>query len=162
MMKKLSALVLVLFAVISCTNSSVYFEKSVPVEKHNWQRFHNIDFKVPVDKGDMLDFSLIFKYNDDFKDVWLPVNITFTTPGGEIRTMNYRFNLIDRKTQKKLGTHSEHTTTVVIPIRKEMPFIARGNCVVSIEKRIPRMDTFGVESIGLKVMKSKPKPEKPE
>ena len=157
-MKYLSVFILILFTMISCTNSSgVYFEKSVPLEKHNWQRFHNIDFNVPVKKDKQLDFSMIFKYNEDFKDVWLPVNITFTNPGGEIRTRNYRFSLLNRKTRKKLGTTVDHVTTVVIPIRKEMPFIANGTCVVSIEKRIPKMDTYGIESVGLKVVKSQPK-----
>ena len=35
-----------------------------------------------------------------------------------------------------------------------MPFFANGNCVVSIEKRIPKMDTYGIEMIGLKAVKS--------
>ncbi len=157
-MKYLSIFVLALFTLISCTNNKgVYFEKTVPFEKHNWQRFHNIDFNVPVKKDMMLDFSIIFKYNDDFKNVWLPVNVTFVTPDGETRTRNYRFNLLDRRTRKKLGTTVDHTTTVIIPVRKEMPFHAKGNCVVSIEKRIPKMDTYGIEMVGIKAVKSQPK-----
>ncbi len=159
-MKYLSLFALVLFTMISCTNNNgVYFEKSVPLEKHNWQRFHNIDFNVPVHKNQKLDFWMIFKYNEDFKDAWLPVNITFTTPGGEVRTRNYRFSLLNRKTRKKLGTTVDHVTTIVIPIRKEMPFIANGSCVVSIEKRIPKMDTYGIVEVGLKVVKSQPEKE---
>ncbi|RLD90977.1 MAG: hypothetical protein DRJ09_02560 [Bacteroidetes bacterium] len=157
-MKHLSVFILILFTMISCTNhNGVYFEKSVPLEKHNWQRFHNIDFNVPVKKDKLLDFSMVFKYNEDFKDVWLPVNITFTTPGGEIRTRNYRFSLLNRKTRKKLGTTINHITTVVINIRKEMPFSANGDCVVSIEKRIPKMDTYGIVEVGLRVVESQPK-----
>jgi len=154
-MKKLFIIILFLSTVISCTNNrSTVFEKTTSIEKHNWQRFDKLNFDVPINKNDTLNFYLNFQYNKDFKGIYLPVNISFYTPDGETRTRNYRFKLIDRKTNKKLGTTVNHVTTILIPIRKETPFNVNGICKVVIEKRIPKVDTYGIEAVGLKVIKS--------
>ena len=154
-MKKLFVIILLLSTVISCTNSnSTVFDKTTSIKKHNWQRFDKLNFDVPINKKDILNFYLNFQYNEDYKGIYLPVNISFYTPDGETRTRNYRFNLIDRKTNKRLGTTSNHVTKVLIPIRKEMPFNVNGVCKVVIEKRIPKVDTYGIEAVGLKAIKS--------
>ncbi len=156
-MKKLFAFV-VLLSIISCTgNNTGSFEKMVQLKDHNWQRFNKIDFQVPVKQNDSLDFYFVFQYNSDFKNTSIPVNITFYTPGGETRSRNFRFSLIDKKTKKKLGTTENHHTTIMLPIRKEMPFIANGTCKVTIEKKIPSVDNFGIEAVGIKAIKSTPK-----
>ena len=153
-MKKLMVFA-VLLSIISCTsNNSKGFEQMTPLKDHNWQRFNKINFEVPVKKNDSLDFYLVFQYNADFKEKRLPVNITFYTPGGETRSRNFSFWLVDRKTKKKLGTTENHKTTIILPIRKEMPFIANGMCKVTIEKKIPTVDNFGIEAVGLKAIKS--------
>ncbi len=158
-MKKLMAFV-VLLSIISCTgNGSKGYEKIITIKDHNWQRFNKLNFEVPVKKNDSLDFYLVFQYNADFSEKRLPVNITFYTPGGETRSRNFSFWLVDRKTKKKLGTTENHKTSIVLPIRKEMPFIANGVCKVTIEKKIPKVDNFGIEAVGLKAVKSVPKKE---
>jgi hypothetical protein len=157
-MKKLLPVVL-LFLVFSCTNTKTNtdsFQKITPIEKHNWQRFAKIEIEVPVHKNDSLDFYFIFQYNDDFKAMSIPVNISFYTPGGEMRSRNYRFSLVDKKTKKKLGTTENNRTEIILPIRKEMPFIKDGTCKVIIEKKIPSVDNFGIEGVGLKAVRSVP------
>jgi len=153
-MKRLFVFV-VLLSMFSCTgNSSKNFEKLITLENNNWQRFNKLEFEVPVKKNDSLDFYLIFRYNDDFNEKRLPVNITFYTPGGETRSRNFAFWLINKKTKKRKGTMENGHTIIVLPIRKEMPFIANGICKVVIEKKIPTVDNFGIEAVGVKAIKS--------
>jgi gliding motility-associated lipoprotein GldH len=156
--------IVVLFSVISCSggDKSDSFEKIIPLENQNWQRFNNLDFEVPVKRGDMLDFYLLLKYNNKFNNKRLPVNITFYTPGGEIRSRNFSFWIKDKRTGAPLGTTENNVTSLTLNIRKEMPFITDGICKVSFEKKIPRIDTYGIISVGLKAVKSdiKNEPEK--
>ena len=161
-MKKLWV-ILVLFTMVSCGESTKpdSFEKIVTLQNSNWQRFNNIDFEVPVAKGDLLDFYFLLKYNaKDFNERYLPVNVTFYTPGGETRSRDFYFWLKNRKSGKRLGTTENGVTSITIPIRKELPFIANGICKVSFEKKIPRVDTRGIVSVGLRAEKSQPEGKK--
>ena len=160
-MKKLWVIV-VLLSIISCSGNkkSDTFEKIVPLQNNNWQRFTNVDFEVPVTKGELLDFYFLLKYNSKkFNERYLPVNVTFHTPGGETRSRDFYFWLKDHRTKKRLGTTENGVTSITIPIRKEMPFIANGICKVSFEKKIPRVDTYGIISVGLRAVKSEVKKE---
>ncbi len=158
-MKKL-CLIVVLFSLISCSGNekSNSFEKIVSLQNNNWQRFTNIDFEVPVTKGDLLDFYFLLTYNNEkFDEKRLPVNITFYTPGGETRSRNFAFWLKDKYTAKRFGTTENGITKIILPIRKEMPFITNGICKVTFEKKIPRVNTYGIISVGLRAGKSEAK-----
>jgi gliding motility-associated lipoprotein GldH len=118
-----------------------------------WNRLDILEFEVPVNEGDKLDFNLTLRHHTDFPYDKLFVNITFNAPDGEMRSADYAFNLKDDN-GKWLADGMGELWDIDLPIRKEMPFYQSGICKVKIENNYPKFDTPGIIEVGLVVKKS--------
>ncbi len=147
----LSTIAVFVFTLLSC-NTKPFFEQEHIFAGDSWKRFDFVIFEVPVKKGDVLDFSLTINYYKRF-GADLPLNITFYTPEGEMRSRDYDFDL--KKTVNKLDAKTgEAVYQKTFNIRKGMSFGKNGNCKIRIEQKLPLYETEGVKSITLKVVKS--------
>ncbi len=141
------------FIVFLSCNSKPYFEHKYLFKNNVWQRFNFVFFNVPVKKGEILDFSLIVKHLKSFPSSSLPLNITFTTSDGEMRSRDYLFTLKNSHGQwisKKIDSVYQKTFNV----HKMLKFETNGICKVRIEQKIPVLQTKGIKSIILIAKKS--------
>ncbi|MEJ2594530.1 MAG: hypothetical protein P8100_05250, partial [bacterium] len=102
---------------------------------------------------DVLDFYLFLRHHTDFPYEKLFVNITFYSPGGEMRSNDYAFDLKDYRGEW-LAEGMGELWDLELLIRREMPFFEDGICKVRVENKYPKYDTPGIIELGLIVRKS--------
>lgn len=149
----IAGLLTTLIILSSCGRESSVFKEYVKMDNMNWTRFNILEYEVPVNEDDVLDFNLFLRHHTDFPYDKLFVNITFYTPGGDMRSRDYDFDLKDYRGDW-LANGMGELWDLEIPIRKEMPFFKNGICKVRVENKYPKFDTPGIIEIGLIVKKS--------
>jgi gliding motility-associated lipoprotein GldH len=137
----------------SCQEAAVYREYR-KIDNMTWNRFDIIEFEVPVEEGDKLDFYLALRHHTAFPYDKLFVNITFYTPGGEFRSANYDFDLKDEE-GNWLADGMGELWDIELPVRSEMQFSETGICKVRLENQYPKVNTPGILELGLIVKRSK-------
>ena len=137
----------------SCVREYVVFREYVEMHNMTWNRFNTLEFEVPVKENDVFDFKLFLRHHTDFPYDKLFVNITFYSPGGDIRSRDYDFDLKDYRGDW-LANGMGELWDLEILIRKEMPFYENGICKVRVENKYSKFDTPGIIEIGLIVQKS--------
>ena len=153
MNKVLFGLLTSLLILSSCVGESVVFKEYVEMENMTWNRFNILEFEVPVKENDIFDFKLFLRHHTDFPYGKLFVNITFYSPGGDMRSKDYDFDLKDYRGDW-LANGMGELWDLEILIRKEMPFYESGTCKVRVENKYSKLDTPGIIEIGLIVQKS--------
>lgn len=138
---------------ISCSEPDVY-RKYVKMENINWQRFNILEFDVPVENGDQLDFYLALRHHTDFPYDQLFVNITFYSADGEMRSHDYDLDLKDENGDW-LADGMGELWDIDLLVREGMPFYKSGICKVRVENKFSKYDTPGILEVGLKVKRSK-------
>ena len=78
-----------------CMGDSAVFREYVKLDNMTWNRFNILFFDVPVKENEPLDFYLFIRHHTDFPYDKLYVNITFYSPGGDMRSNDYDFDLKD-------------------------------------------------------------------
>jgi gliding motility-associated lipoprotein GldH len=152
-MKKLFFISLAVFITFtSCKETSVYKEYR-KLDNMTWNRFDFIEFEVPVEEGDKLDFDLFLRHHIAFPYDKLFVNITFYLPGGEFRSANYDFELKDKE-GNWLADGMGELWDIELPIRNELKFSETGLCKVRLENQYPKTITPGIIELGLIVKRS--------
>lgn len=153
-MKKLFiVLAAFVLAFTSCREPTVFREYR-KIDNMSWNRFNFIEFEVPVEEGDKLDFDLTLRHHTAFPYDKLFVNITFYLPDGEFRSANYAFDLKD-KDGNWLADGMGELWDIELPIRSEMQFSETGTCKVRLENQYPKVETPGIIELGLIVKRSK-------
>ena len=148
------SLVSIFFIFLSSCHNPTVFREYQKLDNMTWNRFDILEFEVPVNEGDKLDFDLALRHHTDFPYNKLFVNITFNAPDGEMRSADYAFNLKDDN-GKWLADGMGELWDIDLPIRKEMPFYQSGICKVKIENNYPKFDTPGIIEVGLVVKESR-------
>ena len=154
MKKILFALFISVLLFGSCLREPTVFREYVKMENMVWNRFNILEFEVPVEADDVFDFNLFLRHHTDFPYDKLFVNITFYSPGGDMRSRDYEFDLKDYQGDW-LAEGMGELWDLEIPIRKEMTFTEKGICKVRVENKYPKFDTPGIIEVGLIVMESK-------
>lgn len=149
----LAGLLTSLIILTSCYRESVVFREYIEMDNMTWNRFDILEFEIPVKENDVFDFKLFLRHHTDFPYDKLFVNITFYSPGGDMRSRDYDFDLKDYRGDW-LAKGMGELWDVEILIRKEMPFFENGICKVRVENKYPKFDTPGIIEIGLIVQKS--------
>ncbi len=149
----LAGILISLIILTSCLRESVEFREYVEMDNMTWNRFNTLEFEVPVKENDVFDFKLFLRHHTDFPFDKLFVNITFYSPGGDIRSRDYDFDLKDYRGDW-LANGMGELWDLEILIRKEMPFYENGICKVRVENKYSKLDTPGIIEIGIIVQKS--------
>jgi gliding motility-associated lipoprotein GldH len=150
-MKKILSLLLTVI-LFSCQNQSHQSSNKVVFDNQTWQRFSNLEFNIPVQPQDTMDFDLILVYDSkDFKLKSFPINVTLYTPNNEIRSRDYVMRLYNYQTKQYLGEKKGDLVTFKLPLRRGTAFPKAGNLKVVIENKNPKIETKGVVSVELAV-----------
>lgn len=158
MMKQIIVSVFVVMAVIfSSCREAVVFREYKKMDNITWNRFDILEFEVPVEQGDALDFILFLRHHTDFPYDKLYVNITFYAPDGEVRSADYDFDLRD-KDGKWLADGMGELWDIEIAIRSEVLMNESGICRVRLENKYPKFDTPGIIEVGLIVKEAENQP----
>lgn len=152
-MKRLILLIFLPMLTISCDRQLVYKEYRT-FDNVSWNRLNILEFNVPVNAGEELDFFLFLRHHTYFPYDNLFVNITFYSPSGDMRSAEYDFKLKDEK-GKWLADGMGELWDIELPIRQNMLFAVSGVCKVRVENKYSKTETPGIVEIGLIARKSK-------
>ncbi|MBC8320944.1 MAG: hypothetical protein H8E34_09500 [Bacteroidetes bacterium] len=151
-MKQFIIPVIFAFLLTGC-NSSTVFKEYEKFDDISWNRLYYLNFEVPVQKQESLDFYLALRHHTDFLYSFIDVNVTFFTPDGETRSRDYHFRLKNTDFRWR-GDGMGELWDIELPIRKEMIFNKDGICKVRIENKMKRAETPGIIEVGLIVKKA--------
>ena len=127
--------IVLIFALMlfGCTSKPVFVQEHI-FKKNSWQRFDFVIFNVSVQKGEILDFTLIVNHSPKFSLLSLPLNVTFYTPDGEERSRNYNLTIKDKQGYW-ISQKTDSIFQKKIRIAENLHFANNGNCKVRIEQK---------------------------
>ncbi len=138
---------------ISCDKGPVY-ENYLKMKNQTWDRFDQKLFEIPVkDIDKSYDIAISVRNTVQFAYDDLPAYVILTTPSGEERMREISVPV--RNNGKMLGTANGNVYEARMVLWKNILISEKGNCKISIENMIPKIQTEGIESIGIIVTRSK-------
>ncbi len=155
-MKKIIAVVfgLLLFTATSCEREKP-IEVYHPFQNHTWQRFDILKFEIPVSPSEKsLDIVLFTRVTSNFTQEALGFNVIVNTPAGEERIGEYMLSPKPEDGVALVGCKNdscEHTLMLV----REITFSKGGILGVEVENLTPRMQTLGINGIGIRLTESR-------
>jgi gliding motility-associated lipoprotein GldH len=155
-MRKVLILCLLTITILlgSCSGNKV-FEKYIKMEKLSWNRFNVLNFDVPVEgNSTSYDFLVAIRHIPEIPYDILPVNITFYTPFGETRSLDYSIRLKENDGKLKADCMGD-LCDLVITIKDDFVFTEEGTCQVVLSNRMSKVETPGILEVGLIVKKHK-------
>jgi hypothetical protein len=145
-------------AFVSCSQENSRHNNKIVCKNSNWKRFDNVEFKFPVKTTDTLDYDMVLTYNvKKFHPAVFPVNITFYTPNGEVRSKDYPLRLVNYRTNKRAGEIIGDTVIFTQHIRSGMTYGKPGELKIVFENKNTKTETPGIISLELLVKKSNKK-----
>ncbi len=151
-MKRIIGILVVFITLTACQRESVY-KSYHTFDNVSWGRFDYLEFEVPVQESQLLDFALLLRHHTYFPYDHLDVNITFTLPDGSFRSRDYHFELKDENGTWKADGMGE-LWDIELSIREEMSFYESGTCHIRFENKMTKMETPGIIEVGLVVYES--------
>lgn len=155
--KLLLTLVLVLTSTISfvsCDRSQApVYEKFLKIKNTSWDRFDIKQFEIPIGEKDMnIDITLAVRCTEQLKYDKIPFYVILTNPTGEesIREISVPVREGGKLVTELKGTKPDSR----IVLWKNLKVAANSNCKISIENMIPKIQTVGIEAVGIIVSKT--------
>lgn len=138
----------------SCGGGKV-FEKYIKMEKLSWQRFNVLKFDVPVEgNSTSYDFLVAVRHIPEIPFDILPVNISFYTPSGETRSLDYSIRIKDNDGKLKADCMGD-LCDIIVTIKDDLVFTEEGTCHVVLSNRMPKIESPGILEVGLIVKRHK-------
>ena len=147
-LKSYPYLVFILFSLLACSRDKPE-EQRIYFPSGSWQRYNILKFQLPVVESDK-SHDIIFELRCTKSFVYdqLPLNMVLNTPSGEERIKEYQLQIRD-KNGTIAGTLNGDTCTTRIFLKKNLYCSKKGALKVEIENLNPRMETEGVFSAGI-------------
>jgi gliding motility-associated lipoprotein GldH len=138
---------------VSCHKAGPIYEKYLKMKDSTWDRFDQKYFDIPVDDiNKSFDISLVVRVSGKLAYDEIPFYIILTTPAGEERIREIKIPV--RENGKMAGELKGNLNEVRTVLWKEFSITTKGNYKVSIENLIPKIQTEGIDEIGIVVTKS--------
>jgi len=138
---------------LSCDHGPVY-EKYLKMKNSTWDRFDQKLFEIPIeDANKNIDINFVVRVTSKLTYDELPFYIILTTPAGEERIREIEIPV--RENGKMVGEPKGNVYETRVELWKEINIAAKGKCKISIENMIPKIQTEGIDEIGIVVTKSK-------
>jgi gliding motility-associated lipoprotein GldH len=156
--KLLFRLILILtlaIGVISCKkDSGPVYEKYLKMQNYKWDRFDQKFFEIPITEIEKsLDITFVVRHTAKFSYDNLPVYIILTTPAG---TEQIREIIIPvRENGKIIADSTGNLHEVRAVLWTNINLAEKGKHKISIENMIPKIQTEGIDEIGIVVTESK-------
>lgn len=141
------------YASVSCDRGPV-FEKYVKMKNFTWDRFDIKLFEIQiedVEKG--FDIKFVTRCMEQFPYDDLRFYVILTTPSGEERMRELTIPVRDNGKMIGVPTGKIYENSIVL--WKDISFADKGKCKISIENLIPKIQTEGIDEIGVVVTKAK-------
>ncbi len=140
-------------AFFSCDRGPVY-ESYQKIKNSTWDRFDIRQFEIPVEKEAMIcDISIVVRCSESFQYDELPFYVIMTTPSGEERMREVTVPV--REKGKLILDPETAKTESRLVLWKGINMADKGKCKFTFENMIPKIQTEGIEEIGIVVMKTK-------
>ncbi|MEI8046227.1 MAG: hypothetical protein WCI92_02510 [Bacteroidota bacterium] len=141
------------FSTISCNRGPVY-EKYLKMKDSTWDRFSMKLYEIPIEEaGKSYDITLSVRTLAQFQYDDLPVYVILTTPSGEERMREVTVPIRENGTMIGVPKEKVYETSVIL--WKNINIADKGKCKISIENIIPKIQTEGVDALGIVVTKAK-------
>jgi gliding motility-associated lipoprotein GldH len=142
---------LILFC-ISCDHGPVY-EKYLKMKDSVWDRFDQKYFEVPIEQAPgNYDITLVVHNDHKFGYDNLPLYVILSTPAGEERIREISIPV--RQSGKMTGTIVGNLFENRLKVWKNLKLEGKGKYRISLENMIPKIQTAGIDEIGILVTKS--------
>ena len=159
-MKSTKALlpIIILFALALCTTScdktGPVYEKYLKMKNSTWDRFDQKYFEIPIDDvTKSFDITFIVRTTGKLAYDEIPFYLILTTPAGEERIREIKIPI--RENDKMIGELKGNVYETRVVLWQDLSISVKGNCKVSVENLIPKIQTEGIDEIGIVVAKSK-------
>lgn len=142
----------VIFLLQACSSENS-IEKRITFPAESWQRFDILKFEFPVtEPGKSYDFVFVLRCKKSFAYDDLPLNMVLNTPSGEERIREYKMPIKDLNGSFK-GTYNGDTCVIEIVLKRNLYCSNKGVMKVEIENLNPKLETQGVFSSSLVLIK---------
>ncbi len=150
--------ILLLFAItlfaVSCAKEGPVYEKYLQLKNSSWDRFDQKLIEIPPQKTDnSCDITLVVRCTEQFQDTNFPLYVILTSPSGEEQIREV--SLPVRENGKLITRPDETKPEARIILWKNIILGDKGMSKISIENMIPRIQTRGIDEIGIVVTTSK-------
>ena len=152
--KKVSIIATILLSVsiLSCDRGPV-FEHYLKMKNSVWDRFDIKQIDIPVDKVPInYDITVVAHCTEKFQYDELPFYVILTTPSGEERMREVTVPV--REKGKLILDPKTGKAEVRLILWKGLNMAEKGNCKITFENMIPKIQTEGIDEIGVVVTKS--------
>ena len=138
----------------SCDRGGPVYQKSLKMKNSTWDRFDMKLFEFAVDDTTKnYDIALVVNCTESFPYDNLPVYVILTTPSGEERMREVTLRV---RENNKLSIEPESKKAEArVVLWKGIAMSQKGKCKISIENMIPKIQTEGIDEIGIMVTESK-------
>jgi gliding motility-associated lipoprotein GldH len=144
---------LLFLLMVSCKDSRQHEDVHIFSET-SWQRFDILSFDLPVKSTtDEYTVMAVIRHTKDFLPESIPMHFIMTMPSGEVRIWEQALNIRNRD-GKSRGELKDGIYEVLIPIRTRLRFNEPGNCNITVEQIIPKYNTGGIVSFGLRFVRN--------
>jgi gliding motility-associated lipoprotein GldH len=157
-MKKLFIFISILGLIIgtSCSGRKPVFEKYHKFANSTWDRFNKIIFNVPIENTTIkYNITCILKPAKTFIYNNMPVYVIMNTPSGEERLFELKVPV--KEDGKFIGEVEGQPVVIKAALWKGLQISEKGICKISIENMVPKIQTEGMNEIGIIVEQSESK-----
>lgn len=150
----ISTSLFLLFAIAftSCDKGPVS-ETYLAIKNSTWDRFDIKQFDIPVaEPAQTYDITLVVRCSEKFQYDKLPVYVIITTPSGEERMREV--NVLVRENGKLIIQPESTNTEARLILWKGINMGDKGTCKITLENMIPKIQTDGINEIGIVVTKT--------
>lgn len=119
-----------------------------------WHRFDKLSFDLKVtNSSDDYSIMATIRHSLDFTSDRIPLHIIMTLPSGEERIWEHTLQLRNQDGSFK-GILKDGVVELEIPLRSRINFRETGTINLIVEQIIPKYDTPGILSFGLKMIRN--------
>lgn len=142
-------------AFISCNqNSGPVYEKYLKMQNYKWDRFDQKFFEIFIeDIEKSYNIALVVRHTAQFAYDNLPVYIILTSPAGMEQMREIAIPV--RENGKIIADSTSNLHEVRTVLWTNISLAEKGKYKISIENMIPKIQTEGIDEIGIVVTEAK-------
>lgn len=140
------------FTISSCNRGPV-FEKSLKMKNTTWDRFDIKQVEIPITETTAAyDITVFVRCTEQFQYDDLPFYVILTTPSGEERMREVTVAV--REKGKLILDAKTSIAESRMVLWKGLNMADKGICKITFENMIPKIQTEGIDEIGIVVTKT--------
>jgi gliding motility-associated lipoprotein GldH len=117
-----------------------------------WNRFDILSFDLPISQANA-EYSLfvVMRHHTDFEPATMPLHFIMKQPNGTERIWEQTITIKNRDNEY-LGQLRDGVYELQVPVRTRLMLSEAGNVHISVEQYLPKYNTYGVISFGLRAV----------